>query len=82
MAGSVIAFLGSLWYQKKAQTGFLGAFTSFFLRLPFSAAGAAFLASLSDFALAKSKVRIYFANSNQVPKAYSPRFKPLAEALR
>jgi len=49
MAGSVMAFLGSLWYQKKAQTGFLGALTSFFLLLPFSAVSEAFLASDSDF---------------------------------
>ena len=36
IAESVMALLGSLWYQKKAQTGFFGALTSFFLRLPFS----------------------------------------------
>lgn len=48
IAGSLIALFGSLWYQKKAQTGFLGAFASFFLRLPFSpfsGAGDSFLTS-------------------------------------
>lgn len=60
IAGSVMAFFGSLWYQKKAQTGFFGALTSFFLRLPFSPfSDAVWLSGYSFFTvldLAKNRV--------------------------
>ena len=68
IAGSVMAFLGSLWYQKKAQTGFLGALTSFFLLLPFSAVSVAFLESDSDFGFAIELVSSSIRLSNGAPE--------------
>ena len=52
MAGSVIAFLESRWYQKKAQTGFFGALASFFFLGFLSAFSSAAFAGASLFPLA------------------------------